>query len=106
MKQDWSPREMDLPPAEAIVKLRHHAWWDFMEAMKNWEPPEKFHHWLLRMARPWWRRAILITHMAWNDRNSTFYLEYDRIMRTHRFGDDNEKMTAEIVAESLEQMLD
>lgn len=105
MKQDWSPREMDLPPDQAIVKLRDHAWWDFIQALKNATPPEDFHRWLLRMARPWWRRAEIIKRMAWNDRNSTWHLELALILHRHRFSDDGGKVTAEAVVESLESML-
>lgn len=106
MKQDWSPREMDLAPEEAVVKLRHHAWWDYMQALKESTPPETFHAWLLRMARPWWRRAVIIKAMAWNDRNSTWHLEQTLILHRHRFSDNGDKVTKEIVVDSLESMLE
>lgn len=104
-KQDWSPRLMDLPPLDRLKKLDGLAWWDAMTELRQKMTPAVFHHWILRVARPWPVRAKIIMMMAWNDHNSSWNLDRD-ILRTHRFSDDGTKVTAEIVAESLESMLD
>lgn len=103
-KQDWTPRLMDLPPEEAFLKLKGHDWWDFMHERAVGLGYEEFHRWVLRLAKPWWRRKKIIEMMAWNDHNSTFNLEYDDILRTHRFM-EGDKVTAELVVDVLEQMM-
>lgn len=104
-KQDWTPRLMDLPPEEAFLKLKGHDWWDFMQERQKTLGKEEFHRWALRLAKPWWRRKKFIEMMAWNDRNSSFNLEYELILLKHRFA-EGDKVTAEIVVDSLLSMLE
>lgn len=105
-KQDWTPRQHDWTPQETIMNLSGHEWWDYMQGTFKTLGEVAFYQWVLRMARPWYRRAKFINQMAWNDRNSTFYLDYAAIIRTHHFStDDREKVTADIVAQSMVAML-
>lgn len=104
-KQDWTPRQYDWTPQEAILHLSGHEWWDYMHQVRHELGEDRFHQWVLRMARPWYRRMKFVDMMAWNDRNSAFNLDHEVIRRMHRFSDNGEKVTAGIIAQSMESML-
>lgn len=86
-----------------FMQLGTHAWFDFLNSYAKRLGPEKFEAWLLEEVTPWSHRAQAISLMAWNDRNSTWSLDYKRIMETKKIEDED--VTPEMVVESLMTMV-
>ncbi len=79
-------------------------WWDMMAAIHAHMGDEKFPRWLATQLASWDLRAAVIETIAWNDHNSEFALDLHNILRTRKIGADDEPVTAELVAEAVNQM--
>ncbi len=67
----------------------------------------KFPRWLATQLASWDLRAAVIEAMAWNDANSEFALSLREILRTRKIyvgTGDEEPVTAELIAEAVNQM--
>ena len=92
--------------------LTRHAFWDAMAEIRAGMSEKKFIAWAETECEDWRVRAHVIKQMAWNDRNSEYYLSLDYIMKTKHFPDDGQldeegdEVSAEIVVADLERMID
>ena len=60
--------------------------------------------WLLEQVRGWKGREKAIDMMAWNDHNSTWFLDYANIMKTKKI--EGDPIDADMVFQSLMTMFD
>lgn len=100
-------RKKTLQSVEAhrdFMQLGTPAWFDFLNALAGRLGQERFREWLIDEVTPWKVRSKAIDAMAWNDRNSTWYLDHENILKTRQL--EGDPVTAEMVADSLMSMLD
>lgn len=101
------------PPArDLMTDLAHRefwqlsglGWWDAMSALRRKVGPERFRAWIIEETTPWVGRVKVIEELAWNDHNSEWFLNYDKIIET-RMLDEDTPASPEIVTYSLEMMI-
>lgn len=89
---------------EQYMTLNAHAWYDYMNGLIKEMGREPFEKWLMEQVRGWKGREKAIDMMAWNDHNSTWFLDYSNIMKTKRI--EGDPITADMVFDSLMTMFD
>lgn len=104
------PGTLNLDPAvraahRDLMDLSGLAWWDAMANIYRDVGPDRFRAWIVEETTPWVVRVKVIEMLAWNDHNSEWYLNLDRILRT-RMIDSDTRVTPELVAESLDAMIE
>lgn len=112
MLEEWKgenrpPVEKKLQSIEAhreFMTLNAHAWFDFMNDLVKKMGRPAFEKWLKEQVRGWKGREKAIDMMAWNDHNSTWFLDYKNIMKTKKI--EGDPINADMVFDSLMTMFD
>jgi hypothetical protein len=98
-------KEGTMTADEALTKITvAPAWFEAMAQAKRTMGAAEFQKWIESRAKRWSVRKKIIGMMAWNDHNSEYFLQIDRIMKLGRDRDGN-TITAEDVALNLSSML-
>jgi len=87
-------------------------WWRVMDAawVQVGKSAGRFVDWLAPKLKMWDIRKAVIGHLAWNDPNSEWNLQYRRILWSRKIYDaddeDGDPVTPGMVAESVAQVLE